>query len=347
MTTTPTALYPTFSQLIDDQLVVDGAWLDLTNATDWYLAGKIVSPVQVPGEAPQSDLGIDGRLLSGRILRSALAGSYGDASKDGFVAFGERAIPCVGQAIDPLAFKCRKIFYSHKIDAERVSRYNALGVNGLIKALAVPRRQAAIVREKAWRDLFLTTSNWANTQAASAVWTNAASTPIKDIGAACAKVGKFVAPNTMIISYAAANALTTNAEFLAGLPRDIDSATVRMDRMADLLKSRFSLDRVFIGRANADTSRKADGSAINGIWGSGVWVGYLSDNLAAVDGDVMADDEMSVSAAVSIVAQDWTPTIKPIEAGEDDDSYTALVRLTEALVVAYPQLGCTLTGALT
>lgn len=343
---TPTANYPTFAQLVEDQLVVDGAWLDLTNATDWYLAGKIVTPVQVPGAAPQSDLGIDGRLLSGQILRSALAGAFGDASRDGFVAFGERAIPCVGQPIDPLFFKCKKIFYSHKIDAERVSRYNALGVNGLMKALSVPRRQAAIVREKAWRDLFLTTSNWSNTVAASTAWNQAGSTPIKDIGAACHAVGKFVAPNTMIISYDAANALTTNADFLAGLPRDIDSATVRMDRMADLLKSRFSLDRVFIGRANADGSRKADGSAIGGIWGSGVWVGYLSDNIYAVEGEVMTDDEMSVTAAVSIVAQDWTPTIKPIEAGDDDDSYTALVRLTEALVVAYPQLGCTLTGAL-
>lgn len=349
---TPTALYPSFASLVQNNPLIQGLLFDLGNEPSDYLAGKIVSAVQFPEAARTNEMGVDGRALHGLIARTKLWGDYGTGRKTK-VAFGERAIPVEGKELDPLHFEAEKLFASYKIPVEKIAEIEEWGIDAFREMLEIPRTQVLIDREANWANLFGTTANWSTTLVAGKTiagsgtahpWDTSASNPVHDIQLVRAAVDKFGRADTMILGIEAANVLLDNSAFNTPRQMTVDRAILTEDQLAEIIKARFGFDNVFIGRAVGETSTVPGTSSTSNIWGATVWIGRLGEAMrASSSGTVNARR----SAVANVVAQDlYADVIGPAINGEHDDTFVARVRMIESLNVVYPQLGATITGIL-
>ena len=341
-TVTPTSNYPSFVSMANDARLIQGILFDLGNEPDQYIAGKICSPVAFPTPPRENELGIDGRALHGRIARRALFGAYGDPTRSGKVAFGQRAVPIEGREMDPLFFATSKYFNSYSIPAEKMAEIEEWGIDAFVDIIEEPRTQVLIDREKDWATLFSTTGNWTTTASASKYWTAADSNPVADINNLRKTMSKYGVVDTLILGIDAAYLLMANVTFNGARPMDVDRAILTEDQLVDILKSRFGFQNIFIGRAVAETSRKASTPNPVSIWGNTVWMGRIGDQLR---GTSSGSVEARRSAVVNVVSQElFADVIGPRINPENNDCYCSRVRMAESLTVAYPQLGATLTG---
>jgi len=349
---TPTALFPSFAKLCENNRLIEGVLYDLGNDDSDYLAGKIVAPVAFPQGGQLGEMNIDGRALHGMITRMSLWGAYGTGRKTS-VAFGERAVPVEGRELDPLIYNGEKLFASYKIPVEKVSEIEEWGIDAFKETLDIPRRQLLIDREVNWANLFSTTANWSTTLVAGKTlagsgtahpWDTSASNPVHDIQLVRAAVDKFGRADTMILGVDAANVLVDNSAFNTTRQLTVDRAILTEDQLAEIIKARFGFDNVYIGHAVGENSTVPGTSSTSTIWGSTVWIGRLGETPRATSGGAVTARR---SAVVNVVAQQlYADVVGPKINAESDDSYIARVRMIESLNVVYPQLGATITGIL-
>lgn len=348
---TPTALFPSFAKLAENNRLIEGVLYDLGNEDNDYLAGKIVGPAAFPS-APLGEMNVDGRALHGMITRMSLWGAYGTGRKTK-VAYGERGVPVEGRELDPLIYNGEKLFATYDIPVEKVAMIEEWGIDAFKETLEIPRRQLLIDREVNWANLFATTANWSTTLVAGKTiagsgtahpWDTSASNPVHDIQLVRAAVDKFGRADTMILGIDAANVLVDNAAFNTTRSMDVDRAILTEDQLAAIIKARFGFDNVYIGRAVAENSTVPGTSNTGTIWGSTVWIGRLGETPRATSGGTVAARR---SAVVNVVAQElYADVVGPKINVNNDDNYVARCRMIESLNVVYPQLGATITGIL-
>ncbi len=344
----PTGLYPSFSSLATNRGLIEGIMFDLGNKDSDYIAGKIASPVSFPQAARENEMGIDARGLHGRIARMGMWGAFGTA-RSSKVAFGQRAIPVEGQPFDPLTYEGTKYFNSFGLDAETVAEIEELGVDALAQLLSIPRKQVLVNREAEWAAMFGTVANWSTTAAAATAWDQSGSTPLEDIQDMRADLAhKGCLADTIIISAPVAFALAKRLGYTAtqSSPFTLTPDIVNDDQLVSILKAKFAFANVYIGRALTETSPIPNTSVTDFVWGDAVWVGQIGEALSAnSNGNVSS---LRQSAVASIMAQPLFADIVPaLQSSENDDVYTARVRMIESLNIVYPNLGGTITGVLT
>lgn len=343
----PTGLYPSFSSLATNRGLIEGLMFDLGNADDDYIAGKIASPVAFPEAARENEMGIDARGLHGRIARKGMWGAFGTA-RSSKVAYGQRGIPVEGQPFDPLTYEGTKYYNTYGIDAETVAEVEEIGVDALKELISVPRTQVLVNREAEWAALFGTVANWSTTAAVSTAWDQSGCTPLEDIQHFRAALShKGCLADTIILSAPVAFELAARLGYTAtqSSPFTLTPDVLNEDQLVAVLKAKFAFKHVYIGRALTETSPIPNTSVTDFVWGDAVWIGQIGEPLLASSRGVT---DLRRSAVASIVAQPLFADIVPaLQSANNDDVYTARVRMNESLNIVYPNLGGTLTGVLT
>lgn len=328
----PQPMFPFFDKLGQDKNVLKGIVATLIDKDDWFLADKVFQVANTEED----------QVYAGNILANAPDAFYGEYDKKHYVNWGDDAIPLAGAQVDTIPYQTNKYFYSLPQPKEIVRIWDAQGVDGMARALQPVLSQVKIMREADLASLLSTTDNWlsANNKSASNKWTTANGTPVQDVMYVIEKVSKFRDPDTMVISSDAAYALMSSSAFNSPRPMDIDRATLTKDQLAELLKARFALKNVFIGRTHYNSAAKGKSANITPLYTGFAWIGCtgLDDVAPFSKGGQIASGTV---AALRVMAEDMY-----VEMGwkQESDSYLFTCSHQDVTKIVFNQLGGVLSN---
>ena len=301
---------------------------------------------------------------SGTIQRLAEGAMFGDPSTDEIVGRGETYPIDEGAEYDPMEFVADKYGRMVQVPWEDQHMVQSGASPNAMVQLAKIVQTLRLKREARFASLFMTAANWrtAVTLGATQKWDQTTSDPNEDFADAIYGVEGFgVSPNVCILGRKAADDLRKNGAFLEFDSYTIDRTIMSNERLADVIKSRYNIEHVFIGTATHKTAtdlQTANLTAVN-VWDDDVWIGYLpmSPSGAPLNGPGVGQLNatgdlfpMQSMAAARVVVEDWTvETALNSEAGPGFTADVDLhkVRYSESIFAVLPGLGATIAATST
>lgn len=321
--------FPSTGSLALDGELLTGLALDLCNETNDYIADKL------PSLGVYEPMSSNGAVFEGLIQKSEITAFFPHADKLTSIQFGQKIPMIEGARQSSIPWRAKKFAHAGTIPKEYNIIASARDISAARFSLAPVIEHVRVERELQVLSAFGTAANWgSNHTTLTYDWTDPNGDPIGDIMTAIEAVTKFGTPDTMILGAASAFALMSSQSFNGPRAMDVDRATLRADQMAELIRSRFGIERVLVSRAKYNASNVADPSSasITMMLPDVCWIGKLNG------ANMQSGSNFAVQ---SMAAARITPIDFLVESEYDVETQSVLFTASvhEAFPVLQPELG--------
>jgi hypothetical protein len=167
---------------------------------------------------------------------------------------------------------------------------------------------------------------------------------MSDLATAQSAIDKYgPSPNTLVLGYAAFDALRRNSSYLSFGSLAADRQIASTNEVLANIAAKFDIptDRVFLAKASKNTANANAEAVLERIMGGRAWLGYIELG----EGTSVTIDGQSVNTVATAALR---LPVQPMEVEQFRDanlrSEVANLTFEEAIVAVNPQLGCLISG---
>jgi hypothetical protein len=278
---------------------------------------------------------------TGVVIRAAIAAAFGDGSTSLRRAPGASFATAPGATLDNVTYIAEQYGFQTSIpdETQRDAQLNLWKFK-----LGIAASLMAIERERTLLDFLSTAATWTESFTAGTAWTAAGSDPMSDLATAQSAIDKYgPSPNTIVLGYAAFDALRRNSVYLSFGKSTDDRQIASTNEVLANIAAKFDIpaDRVFLAKASKNTANAGAEAVLERIMGGRAWLGYIELG----EGTSVTIDGQSVNTVATAALR---LPVQPMEVEQFRDanlrSEVANLTFEEAIVAVNPQLGCLVSG---